>query len=320
MKKILFVGGSLNQSTIAHAVARELEGEYECYFSPYYVDGFYSILQKLGLLEFTVVGGNQLRRTKKYFADNNLPVDYGAKQRDYDLFVFVQDILLPGNTKGKPLLLIQEGMTDREGFAYRLVKWFKFPLYVSGTAATGLSDRYQTFCVASEGYKELFVRKGARREKIVVTGLPNFDNAVQYYENDFPHKDYVMVATSDSRETFKRLSKKKFLEWTRKVAKGRQMIFKLHPNENFERSTQEIKAIIPDAMVMTDGNTEQMIANSEALITEYSSCIYVGLALEKECYSDYFDIDFLQRLLPEQNGGASGANIAAECRKILEAN
>jgi hypothetical protein len=320
MKKILFVGGSLNQSSIAHAVARELEGEYEYYFSSYYVDGFYSILKKLGLLEFTVVGGNQLRRTMKYFTENNLPMDQAGASHDYDLFVFVQDILLPGNTKGKPLLLIQEGMTDREGFAYRLVKWFKLPLYLAGTAATGLSDRYQTFCVASEGYKNLFVSKGAKPEKIVVTGLPNFDNAVQYYENDFPHKDYVMVATSDSRETFKRKNKKKFLEWTKEIAKDRPIIFKLHPNENVERSSEEIRAILPDATIMTDGNTEQMIANSQALITEYSTCIYVGLALEKESYSDYFDIEFLKELMPIQNRGESGKRIAAECRKILEEN
>ncbi len=320
VKKILFVGGSLNQSTIAHSVAKELEGQYECYFSPYYVDGIYSFFRKLGLLDFTVVGGNQYRRTMNYFNQNNLPVDYGGGARDYDLFVFVQDILLPGNTKNKPVLLIQEGMTDREGFAYHLVKWFRLPLYLAGTAATGLSDRYQTFCVASEGYRDLFVRKGAKAEKIVVTGIPNFDNAKQYYDNDFPYKDFVMVATSDSRETFKRASKWRFLRWTRKIANGRQMIFKLHPNEDFERSAREIRAIIPNAMVLTKGNTEQMIANAEALITEYSSCIYVGLALEKECYSDYFDTDFLKSLLPIQNGGTSGARIADECRKILESD
>jgi hypothetical protein len=47
---------------------------------------------------------------------------------------------------------------------------------LAGTAATGLSDAYHAFCVASEGYRDFFIRKGARPEKIIITGIPNFDN------------------------------------------------------------------------------------------------------------------------------------------------
>ena len=30
------------------------------------------------------------------------------------------------------------------------------------------------FCVASEGYRDLFISKGVKPEKIYVTGIPNF--------------------------------------------------------------------------------------------------------------------------------------------------
>lgn len=318
MRKILFIGGSLNQTTIAHAVAQHLEGDFDCYFSPYYVDGVYEALRQMGLLDFTVVGGNQRRRTERYLEANNLRIDYGGENGDYDMYVMASDVLLPRNVLEKPMLLIQEGMTDPEGVMYHLIKTFNLPLFLGGTSTAGLSDAYDYFCVASEGYRELFISKGVRPEKLKVTGIPNFDNVEVYRDNDFPYRDFVLVATSDSRETFKKVDKTAFLEWAVELAAGRPMIFKLHPNENFERSTAEIRHFAPDALVLTDGNTEQMIANSQCLITEYSSCTYVGLALGKEVHSEYFDIAELRKLLPLQNGGASGYRISQIARQMLE--
>ena len=60
-----------------------------------------------------------------------------------------------------------------------------------------------------------------------------------------------------------------------------------------------------------------MIANSDVLITQYSSTVFVGLALGKEVHS-YFDLAELRRLMPIQNHAAAG-NIAAVCRELLEA-
>ena len=48
-------------------------------------------------------------------------------------------------------------------------------------------------------------------------------------------------------------------------------------------------------LAYTSGSAEEMIANSEALITSYSSTIYVGLALGKEVYS-VLDMDELRQL------------------------
>jgi hypothetical protein len=67
-------------------------------------------------------------------------------------------------------------------------------------------------------------------------------------------------------------------------------------------------------LVFDSGNTNEMIANCDILITRYSTVVYVGLALGKECYS-YFDINMLKRLTPMQNGGNSHRNIADAFRK-----
>ena len=208
-------------------------------------------------------------------------------------------------------------MTDPENFMYYLVKGLGLPRWMASTSTTGLSDYYDKFCVASEGYKNLFIRKGVLPEKIVVTGIPNFDNCKKYLNNNFPYKNFVLVATSDMRETYKYENRKKFIKKAVKIANGRQLIFKLHPNEYVERATQEINFNAPGALVFSHGKTEEMIANCDVLITKYSSVVYVGLALGKEIYSE-FDINELRRLLPLQNNGTSSWNIAMVAEELLE--
>ena len=179
-----------------------------------------------------------------------------------------------------------------------------------------MSNAYDVFCVASEGYEKLFVRKGARPEKLRVTGIPNFDDCEQYRENNFPHKGFVLVCTSDARETLKWWeNRRRFIRRAVEIAAGRPLIFKLHPNEDPRRAAAEIARGAPDALVYSSGSAEEMIANCDALITQYSSVAFVGLALEKEVHS-YFDIDDLRELLPLQNR-ASARNIAAVCRELL---
>jgi hypothetical protein len=316
-KKILFIGGSLNQTTIAHTIAKHLENDYDCYFTPYYCDGLLDLLRKAGWLNWTTMGGRFRLQTDTYFRENNLRVDYGGKKHDYDLFVTLSDLIVQKNLRGKKVILIQEGMTDPEDFVYHLVKWFKLPRYLASSSTNGLSDVYQAFCVASEGYRDLFIRKGVKPEKIYVTGIPNFDHAAQYLDNDFPFKHYVLVATSDARETFKFDNRKKFIRRALEIANGRPIIFKLHPNEKVERATTEINALAPDALVFADGDTNHMVANCDVLITQYSSVVYIGLALGKEVYS-YFDLEMLKQLVPIQNGGSSGKNIAQVCHNILK--
>jgi CDP-glycerol glycerophosphotransferase (TagB/SpsB family) len=177
---------------------------------------------------------------------------------------------------------------------------------------------YNYFCVASEGYKDFFIkRKGINADKLVVTGIPNFDNTNQYLNNDFPHKNYVLVCTSDARETFKIENRVKFIKECVKIAAGRQLIFKLHPNENYVRASKEINKHAPGAVVYSSGNTNHMIANCGVLITKYSSVSFVGLALGKEVHS-YFDLEDLKALLPIQNGGTSAEQIAKVGFRLLD--
>lgn len=317
-KKILFIGGSLNQTTIVHAVAKNLAADYDCYFTPYYCDGVMAPIAEMGLLDFTIIGGKFREMTEAYLREKGLQVDYSGRQHDYDLVVTTSDLLVQGNIRDKRIVLIQEGMTDPENWMFYLVKCFKLPRWLAGNTSTvGLSDAYEYFCVASEGYRDLFIEKGAQPEKIVITGIPNFDNVACFLDNDFPHTGYALAATTDMRETLRFDNRKRFIRQAIEIADGRPMIFKLHPNEKVERATREIKSLAPDALVLSTGNTNHMIANCDVLITQYSSVVYVGIALGKTVYS-YFDVKMLERLTPIQNGGTSGERIARVCRRLLE--
>jgi hypothetical protein len=313
-RKILFICGSLNQTTIMHKIANHLV-EHECFFTPYYGDGIVKALTERGLLDFTVLGGRFREHTEGHFQKHGLKIDYRGERNSYDLVVTCQDLIIQKNIRDKKIVLVQEGMTDPENAVYHLVRTLRLPRYLASTAMTGLSHSYEKFCVASEGYRELFVRKGVDPKKIAVTGLPNFDNIERHRFSDFPHKNFTLVATSDARETFKPDNRKRFIREAQEISNGRPMIFKLHPNEKTERAN-EIKRIVPEALVFQDCDINPMIANCDVLITQYSSVSFVGLALGKEVHS-YFDREELKRLLPIQNGGRSAENIAQVCREHL---
>lgn len=298
-----------------HEIGRHL-GHHDCFYTPYYCDGLLDWLRRNGLLEFTVLGGELRRRTDRYLQDCGLPLDERGRQGNYDLIVTCSDLVVQRNIRSKPVVLVQEGMTDPEDFGFRLSRTFGLPRWLGSTASMGLSLAYEKFCVASPGYRDFFRSKGVPPERLVVTGIPNFDNCRAFLDNPFPHRSYVLVATSDTRETFKLDDRRRFLTRVGEIAAGRPVIIKLHPNENAGRSSREIHRYLPDALIFADGNTNHMIANCDVLITQYSSVVYVGLALGKECHS-YFDIEELRRLMPLQNGGASGRRIARVCERVL---
>jgi hypothetical protein len=314
-RRLLLVGGSLNQTTLLHRVARELP-EHECVFTPFYADGLLGRAAARGWLDFTILGGAARRQTEAFLLNRGLPVDFGGRNGGYDLVLAATDLALPANWKGRPLVLVQEGMTDPEDWRYRAVRAFGLPRYLANTSMTGLSGSFAAFCVASEGYRALFRRKGVPDEKMVVTGLPNFDDAASYRANDFPHHGYVLGATSCLRETFKWEDRPAFIRRCLDVADGRELIFKLHPNENAARAEREIHRHAPGALVFARGDTNHMIANAAALVTRYSSVVYVALALGLEVHAD-LPLETLRRLQPVQNGGRSARHIADVCRRLL---
>jgi hypothetical protein len=315
-KRILFICGSVNQTTMMMKIAEHLP-MYECWFTPHYTDGLLGMLERNGLLEWTIVGKGHQQRAADLLRKHNLNIDFAGRQHDYDLVVTCSDLFLPSNIRKKRIVLVQEGMTDPETVMYHVVKLLRLPRYLASTSTFGLSHAYERMCVASEGYKKLFVRKGANPAKIVVTGIPNFDNCSSFVASTLPQASgYVLVATSDARETFKYENRRKTIEHAVRIAAGRKLVFKLHPNENVARATREIERYAPDAKVYHSCSIDALIADCDVLITKYSSCVYVGIALGKDVYSD-FPMEELRRLCPIQNGGTSARAIADECVDLL---
>ena len=312
----LFLCGSLNQTTMMHKIATSLPN-FDCFFAPFYVEGGLDLLRHTGLLKHSILDGKHRKSTLQYLRRQHLPVDKNGSAHNYDLVVTCTDLIVQSNIRNKRLLLVQEGITEPEDLIYSLVRGLHLPRFLANTAATGLSDAYDLFCVASQGYREHFINKGVKPEKIVVTGIPNFDNAQEALVNDFPYHDYVLVATSSIRETGKFDDRMGFLHHAQRIAGDRPVLFKLHPNEDWKRAEKEIRMVFPSAMIFREGNTSQMIANCSVLITQVSSVVYIGIALGKEVHS-YFNLETLYKLAPIQNQGTSAEKIAEVCRKLVE--
>lgn len=316
MGNILFICGSLNQTTQMHAIARTMMKEHDCYFTPYYGDGIVDLSAKMGWLNFTVLGGRHKRETMEYLSRHALNLDLRGEARPYDLVVTCSDLIIQNNIRGKRVILVQEGITEPEGIMYHLVKWLKLPRYLANTSTNGLSNDYDIFCVASEGYAELFVRKGVWEEKIAVTGIPNFDNMKISQNNNFPFRGYVLAVTSPLRETFRYDDRKAFIRKCNAIAAKKNLIFKLHPLENAQRAIREIHENAPGAVVFAHGDINQMIANAEVVITQQSTCTFVAIGLEKEVHTN-LNIEELKRLMPVQNDGASAEYIANICEHTI---
>lgn len=320
-KRILFITGTANQTAQMHQISAYLADDYDCWFSRYYADA--KLINwgiRRGWLEHTVLGDRFRDAAETYLKPYGARFDHSARRNRYDLIVTCSDLLVPRALRQTKTVWVQEGMVDP---VTRLSKWVQalgLPRYFSvGTSLNGSSNLCDIYCAASEGYKDFFVRMGTDPTKLFVTGIPNYDNLKQFLTNDFPHRDYVMVATSDMRETLRPENRPAFIRQAVQIAKGRPLLFKLHPNEVRERAEAEIRAHAPaGTLVFQDGNTNEMIANCVELITQYSTVVYVGIALGKPVHS-YFDLDTLRRQTPIQNGGTSAANIARICRDWIEA-
>ena len=318
-QKILFITGSMNQTLQMHQIAEHLT-DYDCWYSQFFTDSPFikAVIKYTPLLRNTILSGQFKRNSESYLRSNGLQIDYQAKKNKYDLVVYCTDLHIPKRLRSAKLVWVQEGMTDKYDLFSKLVNALNLPPIITGnTSLNGTSNICDVYCAGSEGYKQQFTERGTDANKIVVTGIPNYDNIRQFFDNDFPHKNYVMVATTDMRETYRYENRPAFIREAVKIADGRKLLFKLHPNENFERAEAEIRKHAPaGTLVFNSGNTNHMIANCTELITQYSTVVYVGLALNKKVHS-YFDIEDLKRLAPVQNGGVSALKISNICRELL---
>jgi hypothetical protein len=310
----------MNQTTQMHEIANELP-EYDCWFSHIFTDSpiINAAIKHTSLISGTVLSNQFRQNSEEYLRKHQLNIDYAAKKNSYDLVVYCSDMIIADRLLKTKTIWVQEGMIDKYTALTTIVKKLKLPTWLTcDTSLNGSTNALDIYCAASEGYKNYFSKNGTDLSKIVVTGIPNYDNCKQYLDNDFPHRDYVLVATTDMRETYRSENRPAFIKKTVEMANGRQMLFKLHPNEKFERAEAEIRRHAPaGTMIFQKGNTNHMIANCSELITQYSTVVYVGIALGKKVHS-YFDIEQLNQLVPIQNNGVSSKNIAQVCRKYVE--
>lgn len=305
-----------------HQIANELP-EFDCWFSQLFTDNatLNYFLAKTPLFNGTVLSRKFRLKSERYLQQNALQIDFSAKKNQYDLVVYCTDMIVPKRMRQHKTIWVQEGMIDRYTLWSKIVRTLRLPSTMCGnTSLNGAANICDVYCAASEGYKQQFADKGTALNKIVVTGMPNYDNQQQHLNNDFVHRNYVMVATTDMRETFRVENRVAFIKKAVKIAAGRPLLFKLHPNENFTRAEKEIRKHTPaGTMIYKQGNTAHMIANCCELITQYSTVVYTGIALGKTVHS-WFDVEELKTLAPLQNEGTSAKTIAALCRRYIKHN
>jgi len=321
-KKVLFITGSLNQASQMHQIASLLP-EYDCWFSQIFTDSkiVNFFIRNTPIANGTALAGQFRKNTENYLESHDLQMDYKALKNDYDLVVFCSDMIVPKRLRKNKTVWVQEGMIDKATLMTHIVKTFGLPISITGnTSLNGSTNICDIYCAASKGYKEFFTENGTDNNRIIVTGIPNYDNLERFADNNFPYRDYVMVATTDMRETFRNENRPAFIKEAVKIAAGRRLLFKLHPNEKFDRAEKEIKQYAPaGTLIYHTGNTNEMIANCSELITQYSTVVYTGIALGKKVYS-WFDGEQLKALMPIQNNGTSALNIAGICRNYIAFN
>ncbi len=297
-RKILFLTGSTNQTSQMLQIAAELP-EYDCRFSQVFTDAklLRFLAEHTTLVDKTIIAKPFRQKAEAFLKQEGRRIDYRAMDGVYDLVVCCSDLIVPPRLRRTKTVWVQEGMIDKYTLLSKLVHKLQLPPHLCfNTSLNGSTNTCDLYFAASEGYKKYITRLGTEPAKVYVTGIPNYDHIVQYLDNDFPYRDYVMVATTDMRETARPENRPRFIRHTTALADGRQMLFKLHPNEQKERAIKEIRKYGPaDALIFQEGNTNQMIANCTELFTQYSTVVYTGIVLGKKVHS-WFDVAALKKM------------------------
>lgn len=322
-KNILCVGGSRNQTSQLHQIASHLESDYNIYYTQVFGEGiFYKAAAEIGFFDNTVLGRDSsfTKASQQYIQTHQLQYDYRGQSKGikYDMALLSTDMIVPKSFQKLKMVWIQEGMIDPINNFGKFIRQMGLPAYLTAsTALNGTSNIADIYFAMSHGYKEYFTHYGTEKDKILVTGIPNFDNIISMLEMEYPESGYVLVATSDIRELGGNDDRIHLINEALRIANGRKIIFKPHPNENVQRIIAEIKSVIPNATIITEPIIDTLIAHCDVLITQYSSCVYQGLVLGKKVYS-YFPIEELEAKKPIQNGGKSGKIIAEIVAEFME--
>ncbi len=323
-EKILHIVGSLNQTRQLYKIASEMP-DYEHYFTQFFGEGpLFKWLAESGYSDWNIMGTRSPFRMEQQSFLEKVGANYdyrGETYRDEYVLVFIcTDLMVPTGFSKAKIVFVQEGMTDALTVRSKWVNKLGLPAWIAGnTSLNGCTNKCDLYCVASQGYADFFSKMGTDPAKIQITGIPNFDHAASFVNNEFPYKGYLLVCTSDIREIGGKEDRISFLKDCLNQAGDRQVIFRLHPNENLKRAELEIRHVFKkDVLILQSGNTDHMIANCDELITQYSSVVYIGMALGKKVHS-YFPIEMLRERIPVQNGGNSARIISELVRaRFLE--
>jgi hypothetical protein len=132
------------------------------FFTPYYGDIILNLARKLNLTESSVIGHKLSLRCLNYLQEHRLPVDLKGRSNDYDL-------LGPDHPQQHPqtqIVLVQEGMTDPENFAYHLVKWIPIlPRWLASTSTTGLVTHITHFAWQAKVTETSSLEEASRRRR-----------------------------------------------------------------------------------------------------------------------------------------------------------
>src|ERR1700744_4977730 len=95
-KKILFITGSINQTSQMHQISMHLRNDYDCWFSQIFPDSAFlrGIIKHTPFADGTVLAGQFKERSEKYLQEHGLQVDYGGDKHPYDLVVNCSDMIV----------------------------------------------------------------------------------------------------------------------------------------------------------------------------------------------------------------------------------
>src|SRR5476651_2174407 len=96
LKKVLFITGSVHQTSQMHQIARELP-ELDCWFSQVFTDSalLQFLIKHTKLADGTILAGQFRLNSENYMHRHGLQMDYAAKKNNYDLIVYCSDLLIP---------------------------------------------------------------------------------------------------------------------------------------------------------------------------------------------------------------------------------
>ena len=174
--------------------------------------------------------------------------------------------------------------TDINIFNDNKRKWEVFTLYKI------YADK---FAIYGELAKELCLNHSIDSDKLVITGNPRYD---KLFKNDIISNEKNVLITlsgiaSTAWSTFFSITlilkyEKMFKQVLKSLSKyEKNVTIKLHPTQDSVIDVQKIvKELLPNAKISKNGNTYDLIANSDVVITPPSSVITEAMILDKPVF------------------------------------